>query len=276
MYIIYNGRLMRGEDLYLSLTNRAFQYNDGFFETMIVQQGHIRFWQDHMARMAEAAAALKIQLYQSINADQLHEQLFQLSEQNNASRYGRIKVKVWRDGAGLYTPQTNAAAWLATAQPAESPHDLPLKVGICRTVTTLPSPFSAFKGPNALIYVMAGHEKAQAQYDDMLLLSPDGTVAELISSNIFWFREDTLFTPALESGCINGIVRRNIISWAANQAVPVVECHIAPAMLQDASVVFSANVTGIRSLSMIDSHPLPDTHTQLQKLQQALFNNTNL
>ncbi|MBF9253748.1 aminotransferase class IV [Pontibacter sp. 172403-2] len=271
MFILYNSIPLKEEELRLPLTNRAFQYNDGFFETMIMEHGRIRFWQDHLARMAEAAAALKIELFQSINADKLLAQLLQLSEQNNASNYGRIKVKVWRDGAGLYTPQTNAAAWLATAQQAAPPHDLPLQVGICKTVTTQPSPFSAFKGPNALVYVMAAHEKAQAQYDDMLLLSPGGAVAELISSNIFWFRENTLFTPALENGCINGIVRRNILRWAAAQAVPVVECCLAPAVLQDASVVFSANVTGIRILNLLASWQLPDAHPQLEKLRQALF-----
>jgi len=271
MFILYNGALLKEKELKLPLTNRAFQYNDGFFETMIVQQGRILFWQDHLTRITEAAAALGIHLHQNRNPDKFLEQLLHLSEQNNASNYGRVKVKVWRDGAGLYTPQTNAAAWMATAQPAEASQNLPLKVGICRTVTTLPSPFSIFKGPNALVYVVAGNEKAQTLYDDMLLLSPDGAVAEMISSNIFWFREGTLFTPALETGCINGILRRNLLRWAKAQAVPVVECLLAPAMLQDASVIFSANVTGIKSISMLASQQLPDTHPQLDRLRQELF-----
>lgn len=271
MFILYNGHLIREQDLHLPLSNRAFQYNDGFFETMIVRDGAIRFWDDHVARMKEASAALEIQLFQSISANKLQKQLLQLSEQNNVSNYGRVKVKVWRGGAGLYTPQTDAAAWLATAQPTEVPLNLTLQVGLCRTARTQPSPFSAFKGPNALVYVMAGHEKTQTRYDDLLLLSPKGDVAEFISSNIFWMNGNTLHTPDLKTGCINGIARRNILRWAGNNNMAVAEGFYPVESLYSADTAFAANVTGIKEIKTIEASQLQTNHPLVGELQQELF-----
>ncbi|WP_242918929.1 aminotransferase class IV [Pontibacter liquoris] len=269
--LLYNGHLMQEQALRLPLSNRAFQYNDGFFETLIVQQGRIRFWQHHVARMQDAAAALQIRLFDQLAPAALEQQLLTLAGQNKAEKYGRLKLKVWRDGAGLYTPQTDEAAWLATAE-ATTPADVsPLQVGLCRRTTTLPSSFSHFKGPNALVYVQAAREKAGTTYNDMLLLSPEGAVAELISSNIFWLQQNTLFTPSLTTGCVNGILRRAIMQWASEKRVDVVECQIGLAELSEEATVFAANVTGFRWVPAISGQAYGQQHPLLDQLQQDLF-----
>ncbi|WP_347159238.1 aminotransferase class IV [Pontibacter chitinilyticus] len=270
--LLYNGHIIPEEALRLPLSNRAFQYNDGFFETMIVLNGRIRFWNDHVARMQEAVEALRLSLFDQLSPDELQQQLLHLAALKNASGYGRLKLKVWRSGAGLYTPQTDAADWLATAQPTQAAADEPLTIGICQQTQTLLSPFSHFKGPNALLYVMAGHEKQAGDYKDMLLLSFQGDVAELISSTIFWLQGDVLFTPALTTGCVNGILRRNVLRVAPANGFRVEEVSTGPAALYRADAVFAANVTGIRSIKAINEKEVAGTdHLFLQLLQQALF-----
>jgi branched-chain amino acid aminotransferase/4-amino-4-deoxychorismate lyase len=268
--LLYNGQLLPEQEFKLPLTNRAFQYNDGFFETMIVQQGRISFWNDHVDRMQEAAAALQLEFMPGISPEDLKAQILQLANQNGVTFYGRIKVKVWRGGAGLYTPQTNAVEWLATANSTAKSSESPLHIGVCRNISTLPSPLSFFKGPNALVYVMAGAEKEARQLNDMLLLSPKGEVAELISANIFWLQNGILHTPALSTGCVNGILRRNILRWCAARHIEYKEGSYTITSLQNAQGVFAANVTGIRSIASIEGTAVASLPEFVADLKQSI------
>ncbi|MBC5773432.1 aminotransferase class IV [Pontibacter sp. KCTC 32443] len=269
--LLYNGEFIPEDELRLPLTNRAFQFNDGLFETIIVADGKLRFWDDHVARMLAAAKALKLELPQAILSGELAEKLLQLAVQNNATTYGRLKLKLWRSGSGLYTPETNQADWLATKVPATPAQTTTLHIGICQTITTNYNPFSFFKGPNALLYVMAGIEKNEKGFDDMLLINRQHIVSELISSNIFWSKNDVLFTPAIDTGCVQGIVRQNILRWCHSAGIKTKEVYFDVDSLLKADAVFAGNVTGIRSIATIDNGEVTVDENFVQQVRSNLF-----
>lgn len=246
--LLYNGDFIPEQELRLPLTNRAFQYNDGFFETIMIVDGRIRFWQEHLDRMQIAAKALNILIPGEFKQTAFEDKLLHLADRNNASVYGRLKLKVWRGGAGLYTPETNTAEWLITLQPASAPPDTLEHVGICTSVRTNFSPLSCFKGPNSLLYVMAGMEKKERGFDDVILLSRQNLISELSSSNIFWYQNGIVYTPSLETGCVNGILRRNIMRWSAEEGIKTREAFFDVDAILQADAVFSANVTGIKEI----------------------------
>ncbi|NEM98828.1 aminotransferase class IV [Pontibacter burrus] len=268
--LLYNSQLIPEAELRLTLTNRAFQFNDGFFETAIVADEKLRFWNDHVARMQAAAKALKLALPQTIVSGELETQLLELAKQNNAANYGRLKLKLWRGGGGLYTPETDQADWLATIVPATQATTTPLHIGTCETITTNYSPFSFFKGPNALLYVMAGIEKKEKGFDDMILLNRQQQVSELISSNIFWLKNNVLFTPALDTGCVQGIVGQNVLRWAKQTGIKTKEVYFDVASLLKADAIFSCNVTGIRSIATINGTSVRIDEDFIQQLREAL------
>ncbi|WP_276495975.1 aminotransferase class IV [Pontibacter litorisediminis] len=271
MFILYNDQLLLESELRLPLTDRAFQYNDGFFETAILVDGRIRFWQQHQQRMQEAAEALRLELPLSLAEGRCEEKLLQLARQAGAEKYGRIKLKVWRAGAGLYTPETSRANWLASITPAAPAVLQPLHLGICQSVHSVHTPLSGFKGPNAPLYVLAGLEKQQRHKDDMLLLNSHGMVAELTSSNIFWLKHNTLYTPDLQTGCVNGILRRIILKWGSLQRLQVQEVLQAPEELLHAEAVFCSNVTGIRAVASINGQALRQRDELLLQLRSNLL-----
>jgi len=268
--LLYNGNFIPESELQLPLTNRAFQFNDGFFETVIVVGGKLRFWEDHVARMKAAAKSLKLELPQTLVSEGLKEKMLQLAKQNDSANYSRLKLKFWRSGEGLYTPETNQADWLATIVPANPAPSTSLHIGICETITTNYSPFSFFKGPNALLYVMAGIEKTEKSFDDLLLLSRQHIVSELISSNIFWLKNDVLFTPAIDTGCVQGIVRQNILRWANQTGIKTKDVYFDVAGLLKADAVLSCNVTGIRSIASINGEAVSIDEGFVQQLRSEL------
>ncbi|PKV75486.1 branched-chain amino acid aminotransferase/4-amino-4-deoxychorismate lyase [Pontibacter ramchanderi] len=236
----------------------------------MVVDGKLRFWNDHKARIREAAAALYLAIPDYFWGEELEENLLQLARQRNAANFGRLKLKVWRAGEGLYTPHTNDIEWLATAAPTQPIPYTSIKVGISQMARTCLSPLSHFKGPHAPLYVLAGIEKQNRNLDDILLLNAQGHVAELISSNIFWLKDGVLYTPTVDTGCVNGILRRNILRWCQNKGIAVQEVLAAPDELLQADMVFSTNVTGIRSMKEIDTHTLPSCNDWLQNMRAEL------
>ncbi|MCJ8163555.1 aminotransferase class IV [Pontibacter sp. E15-1] len=269
--LLYNNQFIPEEELRLPLSNRAFQYHDGFFETVMVRNGQVSFWEAHLERIREAARALQLELPALLFSNAFTDRLLALAHGQQAVHAARIKLKIWRKGGGLYTPETNQVDWLATAQPASLPDTRLLEVGVCQQIHTLPSPFSHFKGPNAPLYVLAGLEKKARRMDDMLLLDKNGAVSELISANVWWIKDEVLYTPPLETGCVNGVLRRSIFRWCATRQAPVSEQMAGTDALLEADTVFASNVTGIKIISSIAGHPLATTHPIVSKLREDLF-----
>lgn len=249
MNLLYNGKPFFGEELRLPITNRAFQYNDGFFETIVVVNGKIRFWHHHLERMIAAAKAMQLVLPEIFHHPVLEDKLLELAIGNKAGVYGRIKLKVWRGGAGLYTPETDETDWLASAEASITPSLTLNKIGVCSSVRTNFSPLSCFKGPNSPVYSLASRERKEKGLDDLIILNRQGLISELTSSNIFWYRQGILYTPFLDTGCINGIMRRNILDWCQKGGVKLKEVYFEIEGILDADVLFSANVTGIKEIA---------------------------
>ncbi|MBO0948203.1 aminotransferase class IV [Fibrella forsythiae] len=245
MNLVYNSDILPEATFSLPPTDRAFQYGDGLFETIRYEAGKVLFWPDHYERLRHGMEALYLNVPDGFSTQRLHDLILALIQQNELNRGPvRIKLQVWRQPGGLYTPATHAANWLLTTKPGQpfSLTDKP-RLGIFRDIRLSPSRLSVFKTLNALPYVMAGLYRQQHDFDDVILLDTNGHLAECIASNLFWLKGHQLYTPSLESGCINGIIRRQLLrTW------PVQEGLFQPDVLESADVVFCTNVSGIQTL----------------------------
>ncbi|MBO0933522.1 aminotransferase class IV [Fibrella aquatilis] len=245
MNLVYNSDMQSAASFGFQATNRAFQYGDGLFETIRYEGGKLWFWPDHFDRLTRGMVALQLAPVTPFALDELQATALDLIQQNGLSDGpARLKLQVWRQPGGLYTPTTHAADWLLTAQPTE-PFGITSKarLGIFRDVRLSPSSISAFKTLNALPYVLAGLFRQQHHYDEAILLDIHGHVAECVASSVFWLKDHQLYTPSLETGCIDGIVRRQLMR---NHSVQ--EGLFLPEALADADAVFCANVNGIQAL----------------------------
>lgn len=244
MFLVYNGDIIAETGLSLSTNDRAFQYGDGFFETIRYERGQLQSWPDHADRIQEGLQALRLILPDSVPLSTFPQLIEQLVTANQLQQQvARVKLQIWRQPGGLYTPSTHQANILITARPGQ-PFAISHRpnVGIFDAVRLSASPLSGIKTLNALPYVLAGLAKQEGPYDDMLLLDQHGHLAECIASNLFWFQGNQLVTPALATGCINGITRRRLLRIFPNTQ----EGLFTPDALADADAVFAANVAGIQ------------------------------
>lgn len=250
-YINHNGTLVPQETNILTVESRAFRYADGLFETMLYQNGEIRFLPFHIERLQQSMEKLHLDNPQRFDEYLLKSMTDELIRKNNMiGQKVRVRLIVYREGAGLYAPISNKAGFtLQVDRVSESLKNkkLGLIIGLYDEYRKPFSDLSHIKSNNALIYVMAGLFKQKFDYDDVLLLNQEGYLCEGLSSNIFVYFEKTLYTPALNQGCINGVMRRVVMDIAEAEGIPVVEAQINPEILKKADEIFCTNsVNGIQ------------------------------
>jgi branched-chain amino acid aminotransferase/4-amino-4-deoxychorismate lyase len=275
MFLLHNFRFIPKDKFSLSYSNRSFQYNDGLFDTLILDKGQVRFLADHLERMQQASQllqfALPIELHQP---DVLQGYILQLAEKTNLlHRLARIKVHVWRSPGGLFTPDQHTVETLVTIQPQAAVSKIIPRVDLAITVHNTYSPLSFFKGPFATQYVLASLEKKQKQLDELILLDAAGHVSECLTANIFWVKENTLYTPALATGCIAGILRKNILQVSAREGIKVEEGIFTLQDLLAAEAIFTSNVTGLRPIQFLQQTEFSTSHSLLNRLQTLVFSN---
>ncbi|GAB3940496.1 aminotransferase class IV [Spirosoma harenae] len=272
MFLVYNLDVLSETDFCLSPTDRAFQYGDGLFETIRYENGRIWFWSDHFARLTAGMAALHLNLSAEFTAEAIYKRILDLISANTiTNQTARIKLQVWRKPGGLYTPSSTECNLLITAQLGNffSIGTKP-SVGIYSEFRVYQSPASAYKTLNSLPYVMAGLYKQERGFDDVILLDNQGNLAECLASNLFWYGQNTLFTPSLQTGCINGILRQQLLRLASQNDIIVREVVDQLEILKQAEVVFCTNVMGIQWIRSIDDIDLP-LNAPAEALLNALF-----
>ncbi len=105
--------------------------------------------------------------------------------------------------------------------------------------------------------MLAVTEAQNAGYDEAILLSPEGTVADGSGENIFVVRDGVLYTPDLSTGILPGITRDTVKQIAEDLGYTVREKALIRSDLYLADEVFmtgtAAEVTPLRS---VDDHEI--------------------
>lgn len=250
-YINTNGTIVPHDTTIFNADNRAFRYGDGLFETMLWKDGDIRFLDLHLERLLESMRMLHFDNLDQFNTYFLRSQVEELLRKNNMlGQQARVRLIVYRQGAGLYSPENNQAGYVI--QVDRKPETLRdsrtgLIVDVYTEYTKPFSELSKIKSNNALIYVMAGIYRKKQAMDEVMILNQNGNLCEGLVSNVFVFYEKILYTPALSEGCIAGVMRRVVMDMASEQGIQVVEAEIKPEIMKVADEIFCTNaVDGIQ------------------------------
>jgi branched-chain amino acid aminotransferase len=117
--------------------------------------------------------------------------------------------------------------------------------------------------------MLAVAEAQRAGYDEAIMLTPEGTVADGPGETIFVVRDGAMYTPDLSTGILHGITRDSVIQIAGDLGYAVTEKTLIRSDLYLADEVFmcgtAAEVTPVRS---VDDHEL-GVGPVTQKIQQT-------
>jgi len=245
-FLDFNGRFYHTEEAIFRVTNRSYRYGDGLFETMRWENREIQLLNYHVDRLQKSMDALKMEGGKLFNSSFIHQKVTSLLEKNQLIESEcRIRFSVFRDGEGLYTPQTNQSAYVIEVNKLDKKVNVNnqsgLIVDIFQDHRKPQNSLSNIKSSNAILYVLAGIYRKKHGLDDVLLINESGFLVESSSSNFFVWYNGILYTPALSEGCVDGVMRRSILEFARENEIEIIEAQINPHILNEADEIFLTN-----------------------------------
>src|SRR5262249_38735646 len=104
----------------------------------------------------------------------------------------------------------------------------------------------------------AAESEARARgADDAVFVRDDGIVLEGPVTNVWWRRDGTLFTPAIDLGILAGVTRAVLIEAAPETGYEVVEGAFSLSEVLDAEEVFtSSSVREVMPVIAVDGRPV--------------------
>lgn len=249
-YINYDGKLYPENEKIFTINNRAFKYGDAVFETIRVINGQPVFVHDHFTRLKKGMDLLRMNTI-PLTFEELYEQILHLIEKNKITEGARVRITVFRVGEGLYTPINDTKSYVIEAVPiSKNLYELNeegLHIDLYTDIKVHPTILTQIKTTNKIPNVLTGIYKKEHDLDDCLMINEQHHIVEAISSNVFLYKNNTLYTPSISEGCIDGITRKHIIEVANSMNITVIEGAVTGSMLLQTDELFLTNsIAGIK------------------------------
>ncbi|HEX8461509.1 MAG TPA: aminotransferase class IV [Segetibacter sp.] len=251
LYAIYNGKLVREEQIYISPNNRSFRYGDGCFETMKVVNGNLLLASFHFKRLFNSLNVLKFIVPAQITPAVLEEQVLQLVLKNGQQQFSRVRFVAFRGSGGLYENDGNAIHYIIqsfTGNPSTNIYNKEgLSLEFYKEFKKATDTFSALKTNNFLGYSMGAIWAKENGLDDCIISNAFNRIADATIANIFIVSDGIIKTPGITEGCVNGVMRRYLLNCFSTESIPFAEQQLTSEDILSASEIFLTNANyGIR------------------------------
>ena len=248
-YFNYNGRLFADDETVLSKDDRSYRYGDGLFETMKLINGNILLQDHHFERLFLGLDILKFKIPVNFIKQKIEEEIKELSKKNECERSARIRLSVSRGNGGLYDCD-DKFSYLIECWPLQQKdlNENGLIIDIFPDARKSIDVFSNLKSANYLPYVMAAIWAKENKLNDALILNQHDRICDSTIANIFWVKDNKIFTPPLNEGCVAGVMRKKILELATQNSDQLMqEAVLTQEILLQADEIFLTNaITGIR------------------------------
>ena len=195
-----DGRIAAAAETFVPATDEGLLRGDGVFEVVRVYDGVPFALADHLARIQNSAANLRLP---EPDVALLHRETTELIAERDPAFAGVVRIVLTRGGRRLL---------LTEPLPGQSSAD-----AITLGVVTY-SPTRVLDGIKSLSYggnMLASRLAKERGFDEALLVTPHGRVLEAPTSSLFWVDErGTVCTPPLDEHILASITRDRVLKVA--------------------------------------------------------------
>ena len=267
-YFNYNGKIYADGTPVIEPANRGLRYGDGLFETIKYANGKLILATEHFARLWKGMNTLQFDLPRHFTPEILTEEMINLAKKNGHENAARVRLTVIRGSGGLYDAVNHLPNYIIETGALQENHATSLNsnglvLGMYNEVKKSCDLLSNLKHNNYLPYVMAAIYAKKQKWNDAIILNSEGRICDSTIANIFLIRAGRIFTPALEEGCVAGVMRKALIRQLEVGAWSLEERPVSVDELLDADEVFLTNsIYGIRWVQNIGDKKYGNTITQ--------------
>ena len=222
-----NGVICNSSEAKIPVNNHGFLYDDGVFEGLRFYNGRILKLRAHLKRLTDSAKALGINL--PMSAGKLEQALLEIVKAStHTDGYLRLIVTRGVGPLGIDPSHCEAGCVVIIADQlkmaSEQVRDKGAQLIIASTRRLAGDQLDPrIKSLNYLNQIMAKTEANIAGADEAVMLNQSGFVAEGTADNIFIVTGDTLETPPVTDGALDGITRGLILEICETLSIPVRE-----------------------------------------------------
>lgn len=244
--INYNGSLVASSDITLH-ENRAFLFGDSIFETLRILDGKVLFLEDHYFRLMASMRIVRMEIPMDFTMEYMEEQVQLLVNALPAAPAHRVRISVFRKTGGFYLPTDNDIEFIITTseltEPLYSISEGNYEVDLFRDFYVTKQLLSTLKSTNKMVQITGSIYAHENGLQNCLLLNDEKNVVEALQGNLFMLTGNKLVTPPVSDGCLNGVMRKQVLELAKKiEGLEVTEASISPFDLQKADELFITNV----------------------------------
>ncbi len=210
------------------------------YEVIKIINGIPLFLEDHIKRFRNTLKLIDREL--NMDDIQLKESIFKL-EEINGIKEGNIKMFF----NYFKSEVTCIIYFLKYYYPSADQYTKGVAVGLFQSKRDNPN----VKLINKSLITSAGEEKSSKGVYEVILINDNGSITEGSKSNIFFIKENTIYTSH-SSSVLPGITRKYVISSCRRLGIPIIEKEIHLTELEDYNSVFitstSNNVLPVSSI----------------------------
>ncbi len=203
-FILKNRQFISEDQAAISIKERAFLFGDGAFETCKIFNGKIYNFNSHKNRLQKTLKTLKIKA----QIEDLKEQAQELIGKNN-SKNGILRISVSRGiGSSGYLPTNESEALIVIETQEERIVSGKISLGISKYKAPS-APIG--KSLNAIPYILNKISAGEQNLFDLVMFSSERFIAETSSANIFWVKNNKIYTADKSCSIVEGTVRARLL-----------------------------------------------------------------
>jgi branched-chain amino acid aminotransferase len=279
LQVYHNGKFVRYGDVKIGLLTHGLNYGTGCFEgirgywNQTQEQLYIFRLQEHYERLHRSSGLLRVSLEETIA--QLCARTTDLVRRNKFRQDAYIRPIVFKSAEEIGVRLHGVGHDLSIVVVPHKPY-LDSSKGLRATISSwrrVDDNCAPARAKLTGIYVGSALAKTDAVlsgFDEAILLTSDGHVAEGSAENIFLMRDGALITPQVSDNILEGITRLTVMELAsAELGLKVVERSVDRTELYQADeVFFTGTAVGVSPVVEIDHRPVADG--EIGKVSAAL------
>ncbi|MBM5782201.1 MAG: hypothetical protein FJ368_02130 [Pelagibacterales bacterium] len=240
-FFLINKEFVTENDAKISIKQRACLFGDGIFETCRVENSKIYNFKAHKNRIKAGLQALKFK--DKINKiDELEYICYQLIKKNELEN-GILRIAISRGiGSVGYLPTYDSETLIVVeTMPQRKVSDGKIILGIGKNKkppkNSLPINCKTMQG---LCYTLNKIEAQEKGFFDCIMLSQKNFISETSSANIFWVKNDQIYTPAETCDILLGTIREKLLK---NKNLKIKKLSAKISTLKNADEIFLTNTS---------------------------------
>jgi len=257
-FIWLDGRFVKWNQAKLHVLSHGLHYASCVFEGARIYNGKIFKLNEHIKRLFFSSKILGFKLpYKEKVINKACEQIVKKQKIKN----GYLRPFAWRGSEMMAISAQNTTIHVAIATWEMSTYfdkrkkfnGIKLKTSKWIRPPSNAAPIQAKAAGLYMICTLSKHIAEKKGFDDSLMLDSNGYVAESTGANIFFVKNNKLYTPIADC-FLNGITRQTVIKLAKKNNIKIIEKRILPRELLKADEIFlTGTAVEITPISQIDN-----------------------